>query len=180
MGWEYIRDMSSTSINVGEFGIPTKPSEGSILTARPDLRIIKVCALGPVFLLVAGLFFYFLPLSIDPDFHLTSSILLMTFGVGGLSGLLVGYEALGNAVYTLTTEHVEEQSGIVYKRLRRIPLSYVRDVTHTQNFLQAQFGVSSIAVSTTNGDKIVFSNVKDGIRTRDLVWKFALARSPVS
>jgi hypothetical protein len=58
-------------------------------------------------------------------------------------------------VHTVTSEHIEEEDRIVYKRLLRIPLIYVRDVTHSQNFLQAVFDVSSITVSLTNGDNIV-------------------------
>ena len=62
---------------------------------------------------------------------------------------------------------------------RRIPLSYVRDVTYDQNFLQAMFAVSSITVAPTNGDKIVLSNIRDGETTRESIWKVVLSRSPV-
>lgn len=78
----------------------------------------------------------------------------------------------------MTDEHIEEEYGIVYKRLRRIPLSYVRDVTYDQNFLQAMFGVSSITVSPTNGDKIVLSNVADGARTREAIWNLVVSKAP--
>jgi uncharacterized membrane protein YdbT with pleckstrin-like domain len=89
------------------------------------------------------------------------------------------YEGLSKSVYRLTNEHIEEEYGIVYKRQRRIPLSYVRDVTYDQNFLQAMFGVSSITVSPTNGDKIVLSNIRDGESARERIWKHVLSRSPV-
>jgi membrane protein YdbS with pleckstrin-like domain len=161
--------MSSRSIDLGEFGVTRERPEGSILTVRPGMSIIIVSASAPALLLAAGLISYLLPLNIDRDLQLVASILLTTLGVAGLGGLLVLYEALARAVYTVTTEHIEEQHGIVYKRLRRIPLSYIRDVTQTQNFLQAMFGVSSITVSPTNGDKIVLSNVKDADTTREAI-----------
>ena len=74
-------------------------------------------------------------------------------------------------MYTVTNEHIEEEYGVINKRLRRIPLTSVRDVTHTQNFLQAMFGVSSLTVSPTNGDRVVLSNIKDGKKTREVIWK---------
>jgi uncharacterized membrane protein YdbT with pleckstrin-like domain len=79
----------------------------------------------------------------------------------------------------VTDEHIEEEYGIVYKRLRRIPLSYVREVTYDQNFLQAMFAVSSITVAPTNGDKIVLSNIQNGAATREVIWRLVLSRSPV-
>jgi len=88
------------------------------------------------------------------------------------------YEGLVKAVYSLTDHHIEEKYGIIHRRVRRIPLSYVRDVTYDQNFLRAMFGVSSITVSPTNGDKIVFSNVRDGEQTREIIWKLLLSKSP--
>jgi uncharacterized membrane protein YdbT with pleckstrin-like domain len=127
--------------------------------------------------LTAGIISYLLPLGIDRELHLAGSILIATLGVAGLSSLLVLYEGLASAVYTMTDEFIEEEYGIVYKGLRRIPLNYVRDVTQTQNFLQAMFGVSSITVSPTNGDKIVLSNVRDCEQTRETIWKFVLAKS---
>ena len=107
---------------------------------------------------------YLLPLGIGRDFQLVGSFLIAGIGFVGIICLLALCEGLSKAVYRLTNEHIEEEYGIVYKRLRRIPLSCVRDVTHSQNFLQAIFGVSSITVSPTNGDRIVLSNVKHGIR----------------
>ena len=169
--------MSSTSINVGEFGINSVVSDRSLLTARPDMRIVKSLFLPPAFVLMAGIVSYALTLGIDRDLHLVGSILIAALGVAGLSSLLVLYEALAKAVYTMTNEFIEEEYGIVYKRLRRIPLDYVRDVTHTQSFLQAMFGVSSVTVSPTNGHNIVLSNIRDGQRTQELVWKLVLSRS---
>jgi hypothetical protein len=41
------------------------------------------------------------------------------------------------------------------------------------------FGLSSIAVSPTNGDKIVLSSIRDGKKIRETIWKLVLSRSPV-
>jgi hypothetical protein len=41
----------------------------------------------------------------------------------------------------------------------------------------AIFGVSSITVSPTNGNKIVFSNVRDGEQTREAIWNLVLSKS---
>ena len=146
--------------------------------ARPDMRIVKFSFLAPAMVLAAGIVSYVSPSGIDRDLHMAGSILIATLALAGFSSLLVLYEGLAKAVYAATNEHIEEEYGIIYKRLRRIPLNYVRDVTHTQNFLQAMFGVSSITVSPTNGDKIVLSNIKDGERTRETIWKLMLSRSP--
>ena len=53
----------------------------------------------------------------------------------------------------------------------RIPLSYVRDVTYNQNFIQAMFDVSDITVSAPNGDKVVLNNLRNGEATREIIWK---------
>jgi len=92
---------------------------------------------------------------------------------------VIMYEALGNTVFVVTNDHIEERGGLIWKTQRRIPLTYVRDVTYDQNLLQAMFGVSSITVSPTNGDKIVLSNIREGESAREKIWKHVLSRSPV-
>ena len=54
---------------------------------------------------------------------------------------------------TVTAEYVESESGIVGKKVRTIPIGYVRDVTYGQNLIQSMLGVSDITVSGTNGDR---------------------------
>jgi uncharacterized membrane protein YdbT with pleckstrin-like domain len=88
------------------------------------------------------------------------------------------YEALGNTVFVVTNDYIEEKGGLIWKTQRRIPLTYVRDVTYDQNFLQAMLGVSSVTVSPTNGDRIVLSNVREGERTREVIWNLVLSKSP--
>lgn len=170
--------MASASITIGNYGADSAGGDKALLTARPDMRIVKWSFLVPALVLIASIISYSWPLKIDHDLQLAGSILIATFGLGGISFLLVLYEGLLRAVYSLTDEHIEEEYGIINKRVRRIPLSYVRDVTYDQNFLQALFGVSSVTVSPTNGDKIVLSNVRDGKRSRDIIWKLVLSRSP--
>lgn len=150
------------------------------LTTRADMRIVKVSLIATVLPLMVSIVTYLSPLPIERDLKLALAVAIATIGLAGISFLLVMYEGLAKAVYTVTDEHIEEEYGIVYKRLRRIPLSYVRDVTYDQNFLQAIFGVSSITVSPTNGDKIVLSNVSDGERTREVIWQLVLSKSGAS
>ncbi len=172
--------MASTSINVEDFGIDSGGKDKALLTARPDIRVVKLSFLVPMLALVAGVITYLLPLRIDPDFQLAGSFLIAGIGLVGITCLLVLYEGLSKAVYRLTEEHIEEKYGIFNKRVRRIPLSYIRDVTYDQNFLQAMFEVSSVTVSPTNGDKIVLSNIRDGESARERIWKFVLSRSPAA
>src|SRR5262245_2196290 len=88
------------------------------------------------------------------------------------------YEALGNAIYTVTNAYIEKKGGVIWKTQHRIPLSYVRDVTYNQSFLQAVFRVSSVTVSTTNGNKIMLSNVPDGEMMRNHIWNLVVSQTP--
>src|SRR6185295_9971450 len=141
--------MASAGITIGNYGADSAGRDKALLTVRPDMRIVKYSFLAPAVALIASIISYLWPLEIDRDLHLAGSILIATFGLSGITFLLVLYEGLVKAVYNLTDEHIEETYGIIYKRVRQIPLSYVRDVTYNQNFLQAMFGVSSITVSIT-------------------------------
>jgi len=87
------------------------------------------------------------------------------------------FEGLSRAMYTVTPEYVEEQYGLIYKRLRQIPLNYVQDLTSTQNFIQAMFGLSSITVTPTNGHKIVISNIRAGKKAQETIWRKILQKS---
>jgi uncharacterized membrane protein YdbT with pleckstrin-like domain len=170
--------MASASITMGNYRADSAGRDKAVLTARPDMRIVKYSFLAPALALIASIVSYLWPLEIDRDLHLAGSTLIATFGLGAISFLLVLYEGPVNAVYSLSDQHIEEKYGIIYKRVRQIPLSYVRDVTYHQNFLQALFGVSSITVSPTNGDKIVLSNVSDGEHTRETIWRLVLTKTP--
>ncbi|SRR6266404_2376979 len=167
--------MSSTSINVGEFGINSVGSERSLLTARPDMRIVKLGFLAAASIAVAGAVVYLLPIS---DSVKAGFLPLAGLFVVSLAYSAIMYETLGNALFTITNEYIEERGGVIWKSQHRIPLSYVRDVTYSQTFLQAMFGVSSVTVSPTNGRKIVVSNVSDGERAREIIWNLVLSTSP--
>lgn len=78
----------------------------------------------------------------------------------------------------MTTEYIEARTGTIEKRVRRIPISYIRDVTLSQNFLQAPFGTYNITVAATNGDKVVLENVTDRERKQEVIWEIVLSKSP--
>jgi len=167
--------MASTSINVGNFGINSASSGNVLLTARPDLRILKVGFLAAALIAVAGAVVYLSP--IDGSLKVAFLPLAVLFVVI-LALSVIMYEALGNTVFVVTNEHIEEKGGLIWKAQHRIPLTYVRDVSYDQNFVQTMFGVSSVTVSPTNGNRIVFSNIRDGEETREFIWKLVLSSSP--
>jgi membrane protein YdbS with pleckstrin-like domain len=171
--------MASTSINVGSFGIDTTRSDQAVFTARPDMSIVKVSFLPPLLMVVAGIMAYLAPLPIDWDDKVAVLALIAGIGLVGVACVVFLYEGLSKAVYRLTNEYIEEEYGIIYKGVRRIPLSYVRDVTFSQNPLQAMFGLSSITVSPTNGNKIVLSNIRNAEQRREAIWRLVLARAPL-
>ena len=169
--------MAARSINLRDFDPETTGSRGGVvLSARPDMRLIKASFLVPVLVLLAGVAVYLLPLplnSVITDYLVLPFIAMVAVGAAVYP---VGmYEALAKAV---NDGYVEEESGIIWKRVRRIPLSYVRDVTYNQSFIQALFDVSDITVSATNGDKIVLNTLRGGEETRETIWKLVLSNSP--
>jgi len=167
--------MASTSINVGKFGIDSVSGSNVLLTARPDLRILKVGFLTAALIAVAGAVVYLSPLDAPVKVaFLPLAVLLVVI----LAYSVIMYEALRNTVFVVTNDHIEEKGGVIWKTQHRIPLTYVRDVTYDQNFVQAMFGVCSVTVSPTNGNKIVLSNIESGERMRELIWKLVLSKSP--
>jgi len=168
--------MASTSINVGKFEVDSVGGGNVLLTTRPDLRTLRIAFLAAALIAAAGVVVYVSP--IDASLKVAFLPLAVLFVVIVAYSVIV-YEALGNTVFIVTNEHIEENGGLIWKTQHRIPLSYVRDVTLDQNFLQAVFGLSSITVSPTNGDKIVLVNVQDGKTAQETIWKMVLANSPV-
>ena len=169
--------MASTSINVGKFGINSTSNGNVLLTTQPDLRILTVGFLAAALIAVAGAVVYLSP--IDTSLKVAFLPMAVLFVVV-LAYSVIMYEALGNTVFVVTNDYIEEKGGLIWKTQHRIPLTYVRDVTYDQNILQAMFGVSSVTVSPTNGRKIVLSNVPDGERTQEAIWNLVLARSHCS
>jgi membrane protein YdbS with pleckstrin-like domain len=87
------------------------------------------------------------------------------------------HERLRKASYIVTSECIEAQTGTLGKSVRRIPMSYIRDVTLSQNLLQRPFDTFNLTVTATNGDKIVLENVKEGERKQEIIWELVLAKS---
>jgi uncharacterized membrane protein YdbT with pleckstrin-like domain len=151
------------------------PDAGVVASDRPDMRIVNLGFLAAAFVAgIAGIV-YLLPVS---DSAKVAFLPLIGVSVVALVYSMVMYETLAKTVFRVTPEYVEEEGGIVWKRLRRIPLSYVRDVTFDENLIQTRLGTSTITVSATNGDKIVLDNVKGGKEMQEIIWKRVLSRSP--
>jgi len=166
--------MASTSINVGKFGIDSVSSGNVLLTTRPDLRLLKVGFITAALIAVAGTVVYLLP--IDGSLKVAFLPLAVLFVVI-LAYSVIMYEALGNTVFTTTSQYIEEQGGVLWKTQHRIPLVYVRDVTYSQTFLQRRLGVASLTVSTTNGNRIVLANIKDEKVIRETIWRLVQSKS---
>lgn len=168
--------MSATSINAGKFRIDSRGNDNVLLTARSDLRIVKLGFLAAALIAAVAAAIYVSPIS---DGVKVAFLALIGLFVVALVYSVIMYETLANAVFKVTNEHIEEEGGFIWKARHSIPLIYVRDVTYDQNFLQAMFGTSSVSVSPTNGNKIVLSNIPNGEETRDTIWNLVLSRSPM-
>jgi uncharacterized membrane protein YdbT with pleckstrin-like domain len=167
--------MSATSINVGKFSLDSRSGDNVLLTARPDMRIVKLGFLAAALIAIVAGTIYGLPI---PDGVKIVFLPLVGLFVVALVYSAIMYETLVNTVFRVTNECIEEEGGFIWKTQHRIPLSYVRDVTYDQSFLQKMLGVSSVTVSPTNGNKIVLSNIMEGEGSRELIWKLVLSRSP--
>src|SRR5215813_6680057 len=128
-----------------------------VLTDQPDWRLIQLSYLAPLILSVSGVVLLLLPIDFGVKFSIGFSLVIALTGT--LTFSLSGHGRLRMANYLVTDEYVEAQTGTFEKTTRRIPLSYIRDVTHRQHFFQTLFGVSDIKVTATNGDSVVFENV---------------------
>jgi len=147
-----------------------------VLTDHPEMQLIKLGYLVPLFLVATGVLILLLPISDAVKIGIGYA-LIMALG-GMLTFLSSSHARLRKASYTVTAEYIEAQTGTFEKTSRRIPLSYIRDVTHRQHFFQTLFGVSDIRVTATNGDSVVFENVTDGRHKQEIIWELVIARSP--
>src|SRR5215469_12520704 len=125
--------MASSSISIGRLTTDKSGSDNIIFTARPDKRILKVSLIPPGIVILIGVIVSMAHLPLDHDIQLGLSAFVIGVGLVGLLCVAVLYEGLARAVYTVTCNSIEEEYGILYKRVRQIPLSYVRDMTCTQN-----------------------------------------------
>jgi membrane protein YdbS with pleckstrin-like domain len=167
--------MSATSINVGKFRIDLRGDDNVLLTARPDMRIVKLGFLSAALIAAVAGIVYLSPIS---DGVKIAFLPLIGLFVVALVYSAIMYETLVNAVFRVTNECIEEEGGFIWKTQHRIPLSYVRDVTYDQSVLQKMLGVSSVTVSPTNGHKIVLSNIRYGRGTREMIWKLVMSKLP--
>ena len=166
--------MSAGSIDYGALGIEKSRTSRSVLVDRPDKRMMRVRYLAPVLILCIGAIIYELPIG---DLKVVFLPLTWLFAMAVVYSVTM-HEILARAVYTVTAEYIESESGIVGKKVRTIPISYVRDVTYGQNLIQAMFGVSDVTVSATNGDKVVLKDIADGKRKRDIIATLVVSKSP--
>lgn len=151
-------------------------SNRPVLTDQPDLRLIKLSYLAPLVLFAAGVLLLLLPISFGAKFSIGFSLVIALAGM--LTFSLSAHGRLRNASYTVTVDYIEAQTGTFEKTSRRIPLGYIRDVTHRQHFFQTLFGVSDIKVTATNGDSVVLEHVSDGRRKQEIIWDMVLDKSP--
>ena len=169
--------MSESAIEYTGSHIGVRSSSKHVLRQSPHIGSLMRAG----YLIVSALFVACVPVYLLP--------IHMAIKVGAIAGLagvglqilgytVIMYERLARAVYTVTAEYVQSETGTLGSAVRNIPISYVRDVTYDQSFIQRMFGVSDIAVSPTNGDKIVLSNIRNGKETRNIIWKLVLSRSP--
>jgi len=147
-----------------------------VLTDQADMRPVKMLYLLPFILLLAVILVWLLP----ENWGLRFMVSLYTGGMVFVSLMicLSYHERLLKAQYTVTSDYIEAETGTFEKSVRRIPLSYIRDVTLSQNFVQARLGLHNITVAATNGDKVVLQNVTDGRYKYEVIWQIVLARSP--
>ncbi len=153
-----------------------KGSIKPILTDRPDLRLIKVSYLVPLLLIAIGVMILLLPINEGAKFSIGFALAIALAGT--LTFSISSYARLRTASYTVTGAYIEAQTGTFEKTTQRIPISYIRDVTHRQHFFQTLFAVSDIKVTATNGDSVMFENISEGIRKREIIWELVLAKSP--
>ena len=169
----YYQAMNARSMDYSTFGIEKPRHPDAILVDHPDKRMMRVRYLAPTLVLAIAAIVYVLPIG---DLRVVFLPLTWLFGMALVYSLIM-HEILARAVYTVTPEYIESESGIVGKKVRTIQISYVRDITYGQNFVQAMLGISDITVSATNGDKIVLKDVTDGKPKRDIISQLVLAKT---
>lgn len=147
-----------------------------VFSVRPDIRLALLWLGAPLVSIGMGALVLLLPLGESVAFGgVVGSVWI--FGAGVYYGVRTLVRFLFSR-YTLTTLGVEARIGIFDRFVRRIPLVYVRDITHRQNLLQSLFGTSNITIKTTNGDRIELENVADAERLVEELWGLIMLHSP--
>ena len=103
-------------------------SKKPVLTDQLDLRLIKLSYIVPSVLLAASVVIFLLPISFGAKFSIGFALVIALTGT--LTFSLSAHGRLRTASYTVTEGYIEAQTGTFEKTTRRIPLSYIRDVTH--------------------------------------------------
>lgn len=147
-----------------------------ILTDKPDLRLVKLSYLVSLLLIAIGVLILLLPINEGAKFSIGFALAIALAGT--LTFSISSHARLRTASYTVTDEYIEAQTGTFEKSTQRIPISYIRDVTHRQHFFQSLFAISDIKVTATNGDSVMLENISEGIRKREIIWDLVLAKSP--
>ena len=168
--------MAANRSNISRMGMSRSDRGNPVMTDRPDMRPVKMLYLLPLTLLIAVI----LVCLLSKDWGFAFMFGLYVGGMVLVTLIVSGsyHEKLWKAEYTVTSDYIEAQTGNLEKSVRRIPLSYIRDVTLTQNFVQARMDLYNITVAATNGDKVVLQNVTDGKRKHEVIWGLVLAKSP--
>ena len=147
-----------------------------VLIDQPDLRLIKAGYALPLLVLATGALVLLLPTTDGAKIGIGYALVMVL--VSSLTFFLSSHGRLHKARYTVTDDYVEAQTGTFERTTRRIPLGYIRDVTHRQNYFQRLLGISDINVTATNGDSVMLENITDGERKREIIWDLVLAKSP--
>jgi uncharacterized membrane protein YdbT with pleckstrin-like domain len=168
--------MATRERNIASVDRNRSESIGSVLVDHADLRLVRLSYLLPLSLILIAVVSFVLPISDAAKIGIGYTTIGGTFLC--LAYLIPYHGRLRKATYTVTSEYIEARTGTFEKRVRRVPLSYIRDVTHTQDFFQKLFGLSSIKVVATNGDSIALENISDGEQKREIIWDLVFSRSP--
>jgi hypothetical protein len=107
--------MSAGSIDYDAFDIKRPRSSGSVLIHRPEQRMMWIRYLAPVLILSAGVIIYLLPVGDLKIVFLPFTWLFLM----AIAYSVIMHEILARAVYTVTVEYIESESGIVGRRSGR-------------------------------------------------------------
>jgi uncharacterized membrane protein YdbT with pleckstrin-like domain len=150
-------------------------STDAVLSDQPNLLLVKIGYLLPGALVATAIVGFLLPISDAAQYAIAYGTILMAFST--VITLATCHGRLRKASYTVTNDYIEARTGTFEKRVRRIPLDYIRDVTHSQNLFQSLIGLSNITVKATNGDQVTLENIRDGERKREVIWNLIVDKS---
>jgi uncharacterized membrane protein YdbT with pleckstrin-like domain len=135
---------------------------------RPDARgaLIFYLAVIPIFA-IASMLYLLRSYTDDPGF------MPVTFLILSIAALILAFSQMlvfRSTRYTVTAEYIEIQTGLLTKANRRLPATFIRDVTVTSNFIQQWLGLGNVKVSASNGDSITLAEIRDAEALKELIW----------